>query len=188
MNDTELDRLLDRWEAPAPSKALRESIRARLPQSDARRVRFPLRWVLAVAVVSGTLAIATGQGGDTSVEGFGAHLMRLHNMFYRWMHPSYGALELRQKLQRSEPKFYVDGQLLQNPQYGPWQAATMWLEVPGDGVYLFTSYSVGAAGLKQAGVVHGSVLQFQAGVRHVRIECSAPITDDDQVIFASPRE
>lgn len=188
MNDTELDRLLDRWEVPAPSGALREGVRARFPRPAGRGSRFPLRLVLAVAVISATLAIATGQGGEHSVEGFGAHLMRLHNMFYRWMHPSYGALELRKKLQRSEPKFYVDGQLLKAPQYGPWQAATMWLEVPGAGVYLFTSYSGRMAGFQQAGTVHGNVLKFQAGARQVRIECSAAITDDDQPIYVSRRE
>jgi hypothetical protein len=188
MNDQELDRLLDRWEAPSPSRALREAVRARLPRAEGRVRRFPLRWVLAVAAVSATLAIAMGQGGDASMEGFGAHLMRLHNMFFRWMHPSYGAQELRSKLLRSEPKIYVDGQLLKTPQFGAWRAGTTWVEVPGGGVYLFTSYSGGASGFTEAGKVHGNVLQFRAGSRFVRIECNAPITEDDQSIYVSRRE
>ena len=188
MNDQELDRLLDRWDAPAPSRALREGVRARFPRGERRVRRFPLRWVLAVAVVSATLAIAMGQGGDASMEGFGAHLMRLHNMFFRWMHPSYGAQELRTKFLRSEPKIYVDGQLLKTPQYGSWRAGTTWVEVPGAGVYLFTTYAGGLSGFQQGGSVHSNVLQFRAGSKFVRIECNAPITEDDQSIYVSRRE
>ena len=188
MNDQELDGLLDRWEAPSPSGALREGVRARFPRGERRTRRISLRWVLAVAAVSATLAIAMGQGGDASMEGFGAHLMRLHNMLFRWLHPSYGALEVRTKLLESQPKVYVDDKLLAAPQFGSWRAGTTWLEVPGAGVYLFTTYPGELKGFQQAGGVHSSIVKFQAGAKHVRIECNAPVTEDDQAIYVSRRE
>ena len=188
MNDRELDKLLDRWEAPSPSPALREGVRARFPRAEGRARRFPLRWLLAAAVVSATLAIAMGQGGDASMDGIGAHLMRLHNMVFRWFHPSYGALEVRGKLLKSEPKVYVDGQLVAAPQFGAWRAGTTWLEVPGAGVYLFTTYPGELKGFQQAGGVHSNVVKFQAGSKQVRIECNAPVTEDDQAIYVSRRE
>ena len=60
MNDTELDRLLDTWEAPAPLPSLREGVRGRFPRAEPRRFR-PLGWMLAIVVASAALAIGTGQ-------------------------------------------------------------------------------------------------------------------------------
>jgi hypothetical protein len=60
MNDTELDQLLDTWQAPVPSQSLRRTTLAALPPRPPRRVfGLPLRWVVAAALSAGGFAIGT---------------------------------------------------------------------------------------------------------------------------------
>ena len=189
MNDTELDRLLDAWETPPPSSSLRARVRAGFPRDERRGFRFSLRWVLAAAVLSVTLAIAAGQGGGNSLDQFFAsfRLARLQILLLRWFQPeayeAYEALSIREKICGSQPKIYVDNQLLETPQYGSWHAATIWIEVPGEGMYFFSTYNGGVSSFKEAGKAHDNILEFHAGAKHVLIECSAPITTRDRPVF-----
>jgi hypothetical protein len=72
-------------------------------------------------------------------------------------------------------------------EYGP--AARIDVEVPGDGVYSVVFYSVvaGRAGWVRAGRIHGSVIEFPAGTRQVRIVCDQPIVDTDRPVFVRRR-
>jgi hypothetical protein len=84
------------------------------------------------------------------------------------------------RVRQSDPKVYVDGQLASPPSYGP--ATKISVVVPGEGVYSIISVP-GLAGWLEAGRIHGSVIEFKAGNKQVRIECNKPITDSDLPIF-----
>lgn len=66
MNDNELDRLLNSWNVPAPTRALRDGLRARFPQAE--RVGFirPLRWALVIILASVALAVVTMAVGEAA--------------------------------------------------------------------------------------------------------------------------
>jgi hypothetical protein len=96
------------------------------------------------------------------------------------------------QIRQSEPKVYVDGQLVAPLKYGP--AASIDVQVPGDGVYSIIPYPIRRhrasgepTGWVEAGHLHGSVIEFQAGGKPVRIECNKPIVDTDRPVFAMHR-
>lgn len=184
MNDSELDTLLGAWEAPAPSKTLRSALRARFPR-EPRAFRFRPRWVLAAAVLSFTLAIAAGQGGgDLLGELTSAfHLQPVRETFMRWVGP-WQAHAIFKRILDSDPKVYIDGEFQPNAQLRTWHAATMWIDLPGEGPYLFSTYRDAEGPLLRAGGIHGNVIEFRAGAKQVRIECSSAIVTIDRVIFA----
>src|SRR5208337_4084981 len=79
MNDSELDGLLESWEAPAPPASLREGLRARFPRAERRGFARPLRWALAIAVASATLGIGMEQMGES---GWDFRLVQVLNQMY----------------------------------------------------------------------------------------------------------
>jgi len=189
MNDTELDRLLDAWEAPPPRPSLRENLRLRFPRAERRRFSSPLRWALVAAVASITLAVGMGQSGrnpaDNPLIGILNHMYE-HVLFVM---ETWRAKSIVDHIRQSDPKVYVDGQLVGPLEYGP--AATMRVDVPGDGTYSLTSYPVSRqdaagrpTGWTEAGQIQGDRIEFQAGSRQVRIKCNRPITDSELPIFA----
>jgi hypothetical protein len=98
----------------------------------------------------------------------------------------------RDQIRESQPKVYVNGQLVAPLQYGP--AARMDVHVLGEGVFSITSYPMGShradgglTGWVEAGRIHGNVIEFQAGGKQVRIECDKPIVDSDRPVFAMRR-
>jgi len=196
MNDTELDRLLDTWEAPAPPPSLREGVRGRFPRAEPRRSARPLGWALVFVVVfvvaSAALAIGMEQS-DTNPWDF--QLVGVLNRFYQNVmvaFEAHRATYIRDQIRQSQPKVYVDGQLVAPLQYGP--AARMDIKVPGEGVYSIVSYPMhshqadgGLTGWVEAGRIHGNVIEFQAGSKQVRIECDKPIVDTDRPVFALRR-
>jgi hypothetical protein len=194
MNDTELDRLLDTWEEPAPSPSLREGVRGRFPRAEPRRFVRPLGWVLVIVVASAALAIGMEQ---SEANPWDFQLVRVLNRFYENFMLT---LEIRQatyirdQIRQSEPKVYVNGQLGAPLQYG--LGARTDVQVPGEGVYSISisSYPMrshradgGLTGWVEAGRIHGNVIEFQAGSKQVRIECDKPIVDSDRPVFALRR-
>jgi len=192
MNDIELDQLLDAWETPAPPPSLRQGLRARFPRAERPRFARPLGWVLVSAIVSVALAIGMGQSGENPRD---FKIVRVVNQLYEnfleglegWQAPGRVAL-----IRQSEPKVYVDDQLVAPLKYGP--AATMDVQVPGDGVYSITSYPMpshradgGLTGWVEAGRIHGNGIEFQAGGKRVHIECNKPIVDFDRRVFVMRR-
>jgi hypothetical protein len=185
MNDTELDRLLDTWEAPPPPPSIRSGLQARFPQSERPEFSRRLRWVLAIAVASVTLAFGMAQSDwrplkDPLIRAL-THLYEgLAEGIEAWRAPGIVA-----QIRRSEPKVYVDGQLAPPLKYGP--AATIDVQVPGEGVYSFISFRGGASGWTEAGRIHGKIIEFLAGGRQVRVECNSPIVDSDRPVFVRRR-
>jgi hypothetical protein len=196
MNDTELDRLLDTWEPLAPPPSLREGVRARFPRAEPRRFARPLGWALVFVVVfvvaSAALAIGMEQS-ETNPWDF--RLVSVVNRFYQHLagaFETYRATYIRDQIRQSQPKVYLNGQLGAPLQYGP--AASMDVQVPGDGVYSISSYPMRRhradgepTGWVEAGRIHGNVIEFQAGSNQVRIECDKPIVDSDRPVFAMRR-
>lgn len=192
MNDTELDRLLDSWETPPPPPSLREGLRARFPRAERPRFARPLGWMLVIAVASVTLAIGTGQSGENPWD---FRIVRVLNQLYENFLEgleAWQATSIVAQIRQSEPKVYVDGQLVAPLKYG--HAASMDVQVPGDGVYSIISYPIpshradgGLTGWIEAGHIHGNVIEFQAGSRQVRIECNTAIVDSDRPVFARRR-
>jgi len=181
MNDTELDRLLDTWEAPPPP-TMREGLRARFPRTERRRLARPLTWVLVLAAASAMLAIGMEQSTDNpwNVQ-FSRVLNRLYEGFVQSVE-AWRATSIVARIRQSDPKVYLDGHLLPPLEYG--HAATIAVRVPGEGVYSIISYPRGPTGWVEVGSIHGSVIEFKVGSRQVRIECNKPIVDSDRSVFA----
>lgn len=195
MNDNELDRLLDLWEAPAPRPSLRSDLRARFPRTDKFGFAHSLRWALAMALASVALAVALA--GVVAIAQSSDSLSDLP--FVRTLHQLYRnfsearqaerAKSIATRVAESEPKVFVDGRLAAPLKLGP--AATMNVQIPGDGVYSITSYRLAErriadehrTGWVEAGHMLGNVIEFQAGSRQVRIVCNQPIVDTDQPVF-----
>lgn len=138
MNDTELDRLLDVWKAPAPPPSLREGLRERFPRPERRRFSRRLRWVWVIAFASATLAIGMEQSGENFWD---YRIVRVLNWLYEGFFEGFEARLATSRVARirqSEPKVDVEGQLAAPLEYGP--AARMDVHVPGDGVYSIISY------------------------------------------------
>jgi hypothetical protein len=134
---------------------------------------------LAIAVVALTLTLGIAQNLDRMPD-ISIALIRIEN---HWEHllTMFGVwtpLTIRDRIRQSNPKVYIDDQLAGPLQYGP--AASMNVEVPGDGVYSFVSPDEGAPGWTE-GRIHGNTIEFEAGSRHVRIECNRSIVPDRPV-------
>ena len=190
MNDTELDQLLDTWETPAPPSSLREGLRARFPRAERRRVARPQGWVLAVASIM--LAIGVGQSGENGIDFRITHVL---NQMYEDLLEGlqvWQATGIVAQIRQSDPKVFVDGQLVAPLGYGP--GASMNVKVPENGVYVITSYPVPRhradgelTGWVEAGRIHGNLIEFRAGSKQVRIECNKPILNSDRPVFAMHR-
>ena len=185
MNDTELNRLLNTWVAPVPPPSLRQGLRAQFPPPKRRRFARPLRWVLVGTVAMATLAVGMGQTGGKFSD---APLVRAINRLYEDLLggiEAWRATSLTARVRLADPKVYVDGELAGPLKYG--HAATMYLKVPGEGEYFIISYRNGLASWVEAGHIHGSVIEFQAGGKTVRIECNREIVDADLPVFVMRR-
>jgi hypothetical protein len=188
MNDTELDRLLNTWSAPAPPESMRQDLRARFPRAERTRFARPLRWAL-VGLCSLGLTIAIAQ----TSESHGDIVMRHLTLVYRHLvFPllAHRAGFLMQAIRESQPRVYVDGQPVAPLEYG--HSSTLQVQVPGDGVYVAMFVNPDfvvenddgrPSGWVEAGSVHGNVIEFQAGGKQVRIECNGSVVDGEVPVF-----
>jgi hypothetical protein len=192
MNDAELDRLLDMWQPPGPPPSLRESLLARFPRAERHQFARPLRWVLAIAIASIALALAMAQTVADSPD-----FMVLNALTRIYHHLLFG-LETMQaprtvaQIRNADPKVYSDGQPAPPLQYSA--SASMLVQVPGDGAYAIVVYNLRLSGQDpsrggwvEAGRAHDRVIEFQAGVHQVRIECNQQIFDTDRSVFVRRR-
>ena len=186
MNDTELDRLLNAWEAPAPPPSLREGLQARFPRRERRSFVRPMKWVLVVAVASATLAIGVGQSG---AERWDFHLVRALNRLYEGL---VLGLEARRasatvaRIRQAAPRVYVDGQLA--PPLGYANASSLVVQIPGEGVYsVLLFHPPGLTGWDEAGHIHDHVIEFQVSGRQVRIDCDRAIVDSEAPVWVRGR-
>lgn len=178
MNDTELDRLLDTWEAPAPPESMRQRLRARFPQAERIGFPRPLKWVLAGLCTLG-LTIAIAQTG----EGHGDVVMHVVDHVYTvfiFTVDSHRASLIRNEIRESQPRVYVDDRLADPLEYRG--GATLVVHVPGAGVYAASMiryvdrFSPGRGqGWVKAGRAHDNLIEFEADGHSVRIECNRPL-------------
>jgi hypothetical protein len=198
MSEHELDQLLNLWEAPAPSRSFREDVRARFPRAEKLGFVRPLRWALATLLTSAALAIALAgavalaQSNETLAD---LPVIRsLNEMYQNFLEGRQAARakNIAIKIAASDPKVYVDGRVAPPLQFG--DAATMDVQIPGDGVYSITVFPMGErrtddrpTGWVEAGHISGNAIEFQVGGKQVRIECDKPVVDRDGPVFATRR-
>ncbi|HTA41248.1 MAG TPA: hypothetical protein VK789_02305 [Bryobacteraceae bacterium] len=189
MNDAELDKLLDTWHAPAPPRSLRNVLRERFPQADPHKLARPWRWALVILLGSVALAVALAQSSENRWD---IPVVTFLNQLYENFLQGEDARRISSivaRIKRSDPRVYVDGRLAVPLEFGP--AASMDVQIPGDGVYIISLYRYtqtrNAAGRPtgwvQAGHAHGNAIEFQAGSTPVRIECNEEIVDSDRPVF-----
>lgn len=197
MNDNELDRLLDLWEAPPPTRSFRDGLRARFPRTHRPGFARPRRWAVAILLASVAFAVALAggaaiaQSSDNLSDSFFRTLNHLHRKLLEGWQAG-RAESIATRIAESQPKVFVDGRLIAPLEFGP--AATMNVQIPGEGVYSVTAYPVARrtadgrpTGWVEAGRMSGNVIEFGAGGKQVRIECNKPIVDSDRPVFAIHR-
>jgi len=186
MTEAELDRYLDAWQAPKPPASLREGLRARFPRAERRTFARPLRWGLAIAILTVALAGLAQTGPDLRDNPVFRVLSGWYTDFVQAIETRQAA-GIRNQIRESHPQVYVDGLRAGSLEYGP--AARMDVAVPDEGVYSFVTYSLvaGRGGWIETGRIQGNVIEFQAGSRHVRIVCDKPIVDTDRPVFVRRR-
>ena len=172
MNEQELDRLLDAWQPPAPPASMRTRLQDRFPRRSPRRFRRSLRWLVLVAAGGITLAIAME---DTS-RPFAHFYDTLVQTLETWR-----VTGIRNRIRQRDPRVFVDGQPAPPLEYS--RAATLVVQVPEEGTYVITFLSRELRGWVEAGRIHHNVIEFQAGDRHVRIECNRTVVDSDRPVF-----
>lgn len=190
MNDNELDRLLNIWEAPAPPSSMRDRLRARFPRSERFRFAHPLRWGLVTVLASAALTIAIAQTG----EGHGDFVMHMVNHVYGivvYTVDQHRSPSIRNAIRQSEPRVYVDGQMADPLEYRG--GATLVVHAPGErGVYMvsFVRFSdrfyqnAHSPHWVEAGSVHDNVVEFQMDGKQFRIECNRQIIDGEHPVLA----
>ena len=188
MNDAELDRLLDVWKAPAPPPSLRQGLRAQFPRPEPRRFS-RRRWLVLLLAVAATLAIGMEAARPHS---WSSAIVQFLSEVYEGVTgtiETWPASRIVAKVRNSDPQVYVDGQpgatLKYHPLVGPWGEARMDVQVPGEGVFSITTHDLRDADhdWTEAGRIHDSVIEFQAGRKSVRIVCNKPIVDKARPLF-----
>ena len=186
MNDRELDRLLDSWQAPAPPPSLRDKVRARFPRTERRAASRPWRWVLAAGVAFAMLTVAMGQSNDTSA---GARIAQALAAFWDHIAEAFDAhrvAALTGQILSSEPHVLIDGNA--GPALERVHAASLVVTVPGDGQYWINFYPKPLQGWIQAGRIKETYLEFEAGSHHVVVACNRRLMMSDAPIQVRRRE
>lgn len=148
-----------------------------------------------MAIVVASIALAFGMAQTSESQG-NYRIVRILDALYNHLlggFEAHQASRIVAQVRQSEPKVYVDGQLVAPLEYGP--ATRMDVQVPGDGVYSIMVYRFmqrqtadgSPTGWVAAGQIHGNVIEFQAGGKQVRIECNQPIVDSDRPVFVRRR-
>jgi hypothetical protein len=182
MNDDELDQVLNRWNAPPPSREFRARVLGGFPargrleidgplRSDARlRWSRALRWAAATAALVCVVAIGAAQSGSRTLENLGGGISRLRVTTMNWIGDlwvGHVALAFRE----SNPRIYIQGELRSDVEFGG-SGVGVWVRIPEEGKYLVGLRSTAFEGPvpPRAGRFDGHTLEFEAGGRSVRIE------------------
>ena len=194
MNETELDRLLNSWESPAPPKSMRDRLRTRFPHVERNWLPRPLRWGLVTLFASAVLTVAVAQTsnswGSPIHDWFGA----FHQGIALFVN-SHRSLLLTTEIRQSQPKVYVDGQLAGPLNYGNGRAFR--IQVPGGDVYAVMFFRVPERFQEsghlpgpwvKAGLVHDNLIEFAAGTHQVRIECNTSLSWGGNAVYVMREE
>lgn len=172
MNDQELDALLDTWEAPEPSPALREAVRNGVPHAPVKR---SYRWLAAAAAIvivagmAGVVAMGSGHaqvsGGGNSesfFEHFSHSIAERHLQFAMWVQSLFGA-----PAHEVSPKLYIDGQLSDARPQSIGEGMGVHFFLPDQNVYVITLGS--GIELQPAGTVRDATVRFEWQGRQYKI-------------------
>jgi hypothetical protein len=119
------------------------------------------------------LAIATEQSSGNPFGYIFTKLQGWYDAFMFGFEASEASAAMLQ-IRNSDPHMFVDGVPAPSPR--PLPAARLAVDIPGDGTYQVILFPPNLNhGWKAAGSLHGNVLEFQAGEKHVRILCSRPV-------------
>ncbi len=155
MNDSELDALLDAWEAPAVPESLLSSAHVRLA-GNPKRIR---RWMMAVAVAAAALGLGASLAEDADLGGeTGAWDNQTFVRRTRMVHPALAALKWISSGGLSTGWQWQEGKLVgsrylysrsSHAHYGyTWNAQPL-----GAGRYLFTALPLNPSVLKEDGPI-----------------------------------
>jgi len=190
MNDTELDQLLDVWEAPAPPESMRQGLRARFPRSERIPFPRPLRWAVVGLLASAVFALGIAKSNDSAWGApITAFLDHAHNHI-AMMIDAHRSVAIMVEVRLSQPRVYVDGKPAAPPEYG--RGVALRVRIPGKGVYgilpvRHADQLLGPdgrpAGWVEAGSIHDNVVEFEVDGRQVRVECNKTLTDTDRPVF-----
>lgn len=185
MNDLELDRLLDSWEAPAPPAWLRAGLRERFPHPTRRTVRRPLGWLLAIAIASATLAIGMEQSAERLA---GSSIVEILSGWYDaflYGVQAHRVAALTMQIRDSDPRVFVDGAPAPPLQFR--HSTVFDVQIPGDGIYSITFGNLELKGWVRAGRIDGSVIRFQAGTHRVAVDCRQRLMISDAPVWLRRR-
>jgi hypothetical protein len=139
-----------------------------------------LRWLLAggLAVVA---VVATAQTGGGSPDNPFVRIVTdiYEHLAFAW--EAHHATALAANIRHSDQKVYVDGAPAPPLQFR--RSIGFILQVPGDDSYQVTFWSRGLRGWTEAGRIHGSTIEFQAGPHHVVVQCNVPLGGDDTPVM-----
>lgn len=182
MNDHELDQMLNRWQAPSPSRELRARVLAGFPPRERlgtdssllpearRHWSRPLRWAAAMAAVVCIIAIGGAQSGNGGMESLADGISRLRVNTVDWIADLWVGHVVR-AFRESNPSIYIEGRLRSDVEFGG-SGVGVWVRIPEEGKYLVGLRRTAFEGPvpPRAGSFDGHSLEFRAGGRTVRIE------------------
>jgi hypothetical protein len=154
-------------------------LRERFPRAERRWFGRPLRWVLVGVLACATLAVGQ-QGGYSNPATWLFEKLRGAYEAFTFGFKAFDTSAVMVRMRQSQPRVYVDGQLQPPPDI--WRGADVQIHVPGEGEYFVMLVDIGK-GFVQAGRMHGNFLEFQAGSRHVRIECNRQLVSADRPVY-----
>jgi hypothetical protein len=194
MNDSELDRVLNTWQAPAPRPALRERVRAATVRERGIRftrtlsnapIRSRLRWLVAAGVVFAALTVAMGQSGDSSV---GSRIAQALSEFWGNLTDAFQAhrvTALSNQIRESDLHVFIDGKPASALTFR--HSTVFDLPVPGDGVYSITFWPKALSGWTRTGQIKETYIEFEAGTHHVVITCNRRLLISDSPVLVRRR-
>jgi hypothetical protein len=183
MNDKELDAILNTWEAPKPSPALREAVREGLPHAPQRHGS---RWlaVAAAIFVTGILSmgfIPTGHaqladhpGGGSFFDGFAQNISERHLRFALWLHSLFG------EAPQQGPRLYIDNVKSKAAVEKFGEGTGVHYYLPAQNIYVLTLPGPNGQALKPAGTVNGSLVVFTWQGKSYHIDAREQLTDDGE--------
>jgi hypothetical protein len=184
MNDTELDPILDHWQAPAPPRGMREKLRARFPRAQRSVVRRPWRWLAATAVALVALTVAMGQSGSSPA---GSRIAQAFMEF--WDHimdgiQAHRVAALVAQIRDSDPQVSVDGKPAPPLVYR--HSMVFDVQTP-DGAYAIVFFAKPLSGWTRAGQIKETYIEFEAGAHHVVITCNRRLLMSDAPVMVRRR-
>jgi hypothetical protein len=183
MNDKELDAILNTWEAPDPSPALREAVRHGLPHAPERHGS---RWLAAAAAIFVTAVLSMGfiptgraqlndqPGGGSFFDGFAQNISERHLQFAMWLHSLLGVQS------QHGPRLYIDNVKSKAAVQKFGEGTGVHFFLPAQNIYVLTLPGPNGQSLQPAGTVNGSLVVFNWQGKSYHIDAREQIAEDGE--------